>query len=229
VAEGVNDGHRPSTAWYRATADRPPTPLVVRAAKLAGGGARALDLGAGGGADTRHLLERAFHVTAVDADPEAEPLLRRLPHQERLRVVICRFEDLAARFDDLAAPPYKLVYSSMSLFFLSRPAFGQVWQTLEGALAPGGVLAVATLGAGDSWQRTRPSFTEEWELAEGGTFLTRDEVDRLLQRFEVLEHTHGENEIRMGPEGHVERHEVVRILARRPSGSTTQPVQRPRH
>src|SRR5689334_5815769 len=76
--------------FFHATHDRPPWPLMMRAASLVERHGDAppavLDLGCGAGRDTRYLLAQGFAVTAVDENEAGLAYLRGLP-SERLRLV----------------------------------------------------------------------------------------------------------------------------------------------
>jgi hypothetical protein len=80
------------------------------------------------------------------------------------------------RFEDFEPDQYELVYSFMSPFFLGRQAFGEVCGRLVRSLAPGGVLAIATLGERDEWSWCQPDDGGDgWVPDDGGTFLGREE------------------------------------------------------
>jgi SAM-dependent methyltransferase len=166
----------PANLWpsfYEKTRDRPAWPLVIEAAALAPG-RKALDLGAGAGRDTRHLLEQGFEVTAVDASPEVEGILAGLPHQERLRLVCARFEDF--QFET-----YDLVNAAFALPFVVPEAFDRVFGDLLRSLTSGGVFCGQLFGTQDTWNRPGQ--------APGGarlTFHTRAQVETLLAGAEVL-------------------------------------------
>ena len=49
--------------FARITRDNPHWPLMEKAATMVGRAGNALDLGAGGGRDTRYLLAHGWHVT----------------------------------------------------------------------------------------------------------------------------------------------------------------------
>jgi SAM-dependent methyltransferase len=164
------------TRWpifYEKTRDRPPWPLVTEAAALARG-RRALDLGAGAGRDTRHLLEEGFEVTAVDASPQLEAILADLPHQDRLRVVVSRFED----FD---FESYDLVNAAFALPFTSPEAFDRVFEALCRSLRPAGIFCGQLFGTEDTWNQPGTQIPDACL-----TFHTRAQIDSLLAGMEVL-------------------------------------------
>lgn len=73
-----------------------------------------------------------------------------------------------------ALPATDLILACATLPFVPRAHFDGLWQAMRDALRPGGVLAVDLFGDRDDWART------------DGTFLTRAEVETVLEDVEVL-------------------------------------------
>src|SRR5947209_3477927 len=96
--------------FYKRTKDHPHWPLLEKAVTLLGHQGHALDLGCGAGRDTRYLLTQGWHVTAVDSDPTAIAILRKLP-QEHLQIAQSSFE------------AYDLVSTQFSLPFNPKASF----------------------------------------------------------------------------------------------------------
>jgi SAM-dependent methyltransferase len=186
--------------FYGFTKDSPPWPLLMRAAALAPREGRALDLGAGAGRDTRHLLDQGFQVTAVDADPRAVALLSALP-SDRLRVVQSVFEDFAFA----TYGPYDLISAQFALPFIPRGRFTDVFARLKAALAPGGVFAGQFFGVHDQWNTPDRAMT----------FLTRAETETLLSDLETSELTE-EDAGGQVADGSPKHWHIFHILARRP-------------
>ncbi|MGE3956140.1 MAG: trans-aconitate 2-methyltransferase [Vicinamibacterales bacterium] len=138
--------------YYQKTAGRSARLLLLHALERCGAASgavrRAVDVGCGDGTETCLLLERGWHVTAVDGEPEAITRLRDRPaahaHADRLHTQV-------ATFDTLICPPAELVYAGLSLFFCPPSAFEALWLRLTAALVPGGVVAAHLLGDRDSW------------------------------------------------------------------------------
>ncbi len=165
--------------FYRATKDNPHWPLMERAAALAQRKKYALDLGCGAGRDTRYLLAKGWHVTAVDREAEAIALLAELP-QERLTAVQSSIEDF-----EFKPETYDFVNAQFSLPFITRSRFDDAFARLKSSLWPSGIFAGQFFGIHDGWN------TPESDM----TFLTREEIDDLLSDMQVIELTEEE---RMG-------------------------------
>lgn len=110
-------------------------------------GRYALDIGAGGGAHTRMLLEMGYSVTALDVSPAAcEGLMQRYGKH-----------DMGVRCADiteagLATNAYDLVIDNLTLTHIEHPP----WEDIIRCLKPGGCILTAQFGVRheslpDSW------------------------------------------------------------------------------
>jgi tellurite methyltransferase len=161
------------TRYYDAAGEEPRETLVHALSLFEADGMAAgfaVDLGCGTGRDTVELLRRGWSVLAVDAEPEAIERLRRRPEAAsaggRLRTDVARFEAASWLEADL-------VSSSFALPFCPPAAFHGLWARIVSSLRPGGRFAGQLFGDRDEW------------AGDDGTFLTRDEVERLLRPFHV--------------------------------------------
>ncbi len=126
----------------------PPSAWVKRHLPLVKPGGMVLDLAAGEGRHTAHLLELGFHVTATDRETEA--LAASFGAEPRCRIVAMDLETgapwrLGGGFDAIVVSLY-----------LHRPLFSD----LIAALAPGGVLIYETFMRGNErfGRPTNPDF-----------------------------------------------------------------------
>jgi SAM-dependent methyltransferase len=158
--------------YFEARADRPPRPLLIEAMELFDRPGRAVDLGAGGGIDTRFLLDRGWTVVAIDNSPDAVRRLAELVEIADGRLEV-RVADLA---DDLGLAPVELVHAGFSLPFCPPDRFEALWRQVEAALPSGGVLVGQLLGDRDGWAA---------EYGDDLTFHTAADVDRLLRGWDV--------------------------------------------
>lgn len=184
--------------FYEATKDRPHWPLVEQAMAMLDRIGHALDLGCGAGRDTRYLLEQGWQVTAVDREPESMAILATLP-QEKLTAVQSSIADF-----HFTPATYDLISAQFSLPFLSRPLFFGTFPRLVSAIKPGGLYVGQFFGIHDEWN------TPERDM----TFLTREEVDEVLDGLTLLEI---KEEDRPGPTalGEMKHWHVYHIMARR--------------
>ena len=156
--------------FVRLTSGEPAWPRLVRAASLFREPGDALDVGAGGGRDTGHLLRLGWRVTAVDSSPAARAALRRLVSYGHLRVV-------AAAVEDFGPADYDLVNAQFVLPFVSPARFTPTVERLRDAVRPGGVLAGTFFGARDEWNVPGSQLT----------FSSRSEIGVLFGGWEVVE------------------------------------------
>jgi tellurite methyltransferase len=164
--------------YNEAGSTQPPRPRLVNTLDrfCADRSGIALDLGSGGGRDAKELLRRGWGVVCVDSDPHAIELLSSLAATDsRLSVLRSSFEELSLPKDE-----FDLVTASYSLPFCGEKHFSELWRKLVESLKTGGLLSLELFGKRDSW-RNAP-------LGANGamTFLSREEVESLLDPFELL-------------------------------------------
>lgn len=131
----------------------------------------ALDLGCGAGRNTRFLLSRGWHVTAVDAEPAAIAAVMEIKN-ENLRVVQSKFEDF-----EFGEAQYDLVCAQFTLPFTPRDKFSTVWARLQRAIKPGGYFEGQFFGTRDEWNTPGSPVK----------FVTREELDELLEGLTPVE------------------------------------------
>lgn len=171
--------------------DAPASWLVAHCDLLTGGG-RALDVACGDGRNARYLAELGYSVDAIDASDVAIDALREAARERGLDVT-ARVVDLER--EPLPPGPYDVV---VAMNFLQRDLF----DALQDALAPGGLLLYETLGRAHVDELGR-SFNPAYLLEDG-------ELPRALGRLEVIDEFEGVAERAGGPRG------VGAIVARRP-------------
>jgi len=166
--------------YYAVTVDRPAWTTVRKAIELFAAEGRpsdanpgfAVDLGCGGGRDSRELLRAGWRVLSMDREPEAIRVLETAAANEPgLRE---RLSTTTGDFAGFAIPPCDLVNASLCLPFVPREPFDGMWRRIVGALAPGGRFAAMVFGDRDG------SAGEE-----GTTCLSAEAFRRLLAGFEV--------------------------------------------
>ena len=173
-----SDATRHWTAYYAATAGRPPRPTLLAALDnrgAAAGPGRAVDLGCGDGRDAIELLRRGWTVLAIDSEPAALDRLQTrpdLPPEARLTTLCGKFEEIAWQPPDW--PPVDLVNASFALPICPPALFPVLWQKITASLASGGRFAGQLYGPRDSWAGKRDM-----------TFPDADQVRRLLADFAV--------------------------------------------
>ncbi|MCJ7709897.1 MAG: class I SAM-dependent methyltransferase [Chloroflexi bacterium] len=145
--------------YYAVTGERPAWATVLRAIELfaaeGGPGSRfAVDLGCGGGRDTRELLRAGWRVLAVDREPAAIEVVEAATPPELRAALEGRVADLT----DVAIPPCDLVNASLSLPFLAPDAYWGTWDRILAALPVGGRFAALLFGDRDG-SASEPSMT----------------------------------------------------------------------
>jgi SAM-dependent methyltransferase len=157
----------------------------------------ALDVGPGGGRDTRYLLRHGWRVTAVDASPSAAAALRRLPRQRNLFMVVSPIEDFQPT-------GYDLVNAQFSLPFVPRRHFDATVQRLRDSVRTGGILAATFFGRHDEWN------------VDGTvvSFSTRADIERMFRGWELVELTEIDEDGHTA-DGAPKHWHVLHLIARR--------------
>jgi len=126
---------------------------------------RILELAAGTGLWTRHLVRYADRLVAVDASPQTLEVNRGRV-DGRVEYVVA---DLFAWAPEEA---FDLVFFSFWLSHVPEKLFDAFWRTVEAALAPGGRVFLVDSGAGDPEHNVidRADEQETRSLADGRTF-----------------------------------------------------------
>jgi SAM-dependent methyltransferase len=143
--------------YYAVTVDRPAWATVRKAIELFaddGPGAAdsaeyrprlAVDLGCGGGRDSRELLRAGWQVLAMDREPAALEVLGGAAGAALGR----RLETRVGDFATFEVPPCDLVNASLCLPFVERDAFDGIWARIVAALSPGGRFSAMVFGERD--------------------------------------------------------------------------------
>ena len=159
--------------YYRAIKGRPPRQLLLDAlAYFPGDSAhkKAIDLGCGDGTESALLLERGWHVLAIDGEPASiEHLLAKISKEQQTRL-----QTQVSKFEDVVLSPVDLLHASLSLPFCPPEHFDAFWLKVVDAVKPGGLFAGQFFGVRDSWAN-EPDMT----------FHTEEQVRRMLEDFEI--------------------------------------------
>ena len=159
--------------YYRAIMGRPPRQLLLDALAYFPGDAahrKAIDLGCGDGTESAFLLERGWHVLAIDGEPASiKHLLAKISkeQQTRLQTQVSKFEDVGLTLADL-------LHASLSLPFCPPEHFDAFWTKIVDAAKPDGLFAGQFFGVRDSWANS-PDMT----------FHTEEQIRRMLENFEI--------------------------------------------
>lgn len=162
--------------FYEKTSGREVRPLLIRTLELMESADQvpgfAVELGCGDGTDTAELLRRGWRVLGIDASEEG--ITRTRARAESLGLAES-LETRHAKFEELdGLPKADLVYSAVSLPFCPPDHFGDLWNHIRYATAPGGWIAVQLFGPHDTWFGT-----------PGLNFHSREEVEGLIDGLKI--------------------------------------------
>jgi tellurite methyltransferase len=170
------ESDRDWSAYYSAVVGRPPRETLLaalarfEAQQSVASNRFAVDLGCGEGRDTVELLRRGWRVLGIDGEHEAIARLRSRPD-----INLAVLDTQVVRFEEITLPEsVDLVNSSFALPFCPPAHFPGLWDKIVTCLRPGGRFCGQLFGDRDSWA-IYPSMSHH----------TREQVDVLLQPFEV--------------------------------------------
>ena len=158
--------------YYRAVRGRPPRQLLLDALAYFRDSVhrKAIDLGSGDGTESALLLERGWHVLAIDGEPASiKHLLAKISKEQQTRL-----QTQVSKFEDVVLTPVDLVHASLSLPFCPPEHFDAFWAKIVDAVKPGGLFAGQFFGVRDSW-------ANELDM----TFHTEEQVSKMLEDFEI--------------------------------------------
>lgn len=204
TSESKRPGAVNEERWRRfiaATTGQPPWPELVRAAAIFGRAGDALDIGAGAGRDTIHLLSRGWRVTAVDSSPSALEALRRIP-SKRLTIV-------ASTAQDFAPSTYDLVNAQYSLPFIGAPHFDRSVRRLRDAVRPDGIICATFFGLRDEWNQPGNELV----------FSSRTDVESRFAGWHLIELDEVEEDGHTS-DGSAKHWHVFHLTARRPAAAS---------
>ncbi len=194
--------------YYEVTAERPAWTTVRKAIELfaaedvAGGPSTtrfAVDLGCGGGRDSRALLRAGWRVLAMDREPAALVMLEKCAEPETR----ARLTTSVGDFDTFEIPACDLVNASLCLPFVGQASFEAVWARIARALPPGGRFAAMLFGDGDG-SAGDPSMT----------CLAPERISDMLDGFEIEYWNNTEEDTRTAL-GEPHHFHLVEFVARR--------------
>lgn len=182
VAGSVGVRFERTRAAHHALREGPlPAPfLVQQLGKLPKG--RVLDVAAGRGRHSLHLLSHGMQVEALDRDAEALAMLEATAQARHLTGLATRVLDLEQNGDrppSLGQACYDVI---MVFFYLHRPLF----PSLMDALKPNGVLLYETFTIDNYFRHQHP---RRWEFC-----LAHNELLRLTSPLRVLHYDEGEHD-----------------------------------
>lgn len=164
------------SAYYNAVGGRPPRDTLLAALERFDAEESAteehcaVDLGCGDGRDTVELLRRGWRVLGIDGEKEAIARLLSRPdiNCDRLETQVTRFEDV------ILPESVDLINASFSLPFCPPEHFPRLWEKIVASLRSGGRFCGQLFGDRDSWA-----------IYTSMNHHTREQIDALLQPFEV--------------------------------------------
>ena len=186
-------------AYFNATKDHKPRPLLVEAMTFIGKRDAALDLGAGALNETEYLFEQGFNrVVAVDAEPKFLDFCKELG-SDKLTCIVSTFDEFNFPVDE-----YDLVNAQFALPFNSPSTFAEVFARIKSSLKKGGIFTGQFFGVNDSWAKGNSDMT----------FHTKAEVEKFLADMEIVKLEEVEKDDKTAA-GDMKHWHVFHVIARK--------------
>jgi len=128
----------------------------------------AIDLGCGNGRDTLFLLSKGFNVYAIDSSPDSIKIINEnISQKDREKLIL-----ECTSFNEANWRNALLINASYCLPFCKKENFKSVWSNLEKSIQSNGIFTGHFFGVNDDWKDLK--------------LLERNEIDRMLNNFEIL-------------------------------------------
>lgn len=131
----------------------------------------AIELGCGAGNDTIYLIKHGWNVHAIDRENVKDRIMKRLNNEE---YKFFRFSQ--QEFENVILEKNNLLVANFSLPFCNKNDFSDLWNKINDSIAENGYFVGNFFGVNDEWKKTK----------ENMTFLSKDEVLKLFDDFEIL-------------------------------------------
>lgn len=184
--------------YYKATKEKPPRSLLVKAIEYVSNKDKAIDLGGGTLNDTKYLLDQGFDVTVIDKSPLMEQEAENIK-SNKLHAFRVGFEDF-----DFPREEYDLASAMFALPFTAPTHFDEVFKKIKGSLKKGGIFCGQFFGDRD-----------EWKTDSSMTFHTKEQVQELLGDLDVVSFKEDERDDKTA-KGEMKHWHVFHIIARKP-------------
>lgn len=188
-------------SFTRLSQKKEPNPALVQLVKKMNGHSfRALDVGAGPLAESIFLLERGFHVDAIDKDPESALRAKSIIDEK------FTFTRVDIKNHDLPCDSYDLAISFLALPFIKREDFFSVFHKLVGAIKQDGYFLLSLFGERDDWAKNSEKHM---------TFFSREEVKNLFEGLFEIERFIEEDKTAPSVAGEIKLWHIFTVVARK--------------
>lgn len=143
----------------------------------------AIELGCGAGRDTKCLLENGWSVLAIDREDVSGIITEKLENKE-----LKRFRFQKQNFESLELEDTNLIVANFSLSFCNKDKFNEMWSKIKNSILSSGNFVGNFFGVNDEWAKLKGEMT----------FLTKEDVLKLFDEFEIINFKEREEEAMTG-------------------------------
>lgn len=160
-----------SEQFHKLTLGNPPRELAKKVLSFSNNNSLILDCGCGAGNDTFFFISQGHRVIALDN--KTSTLNDRIEGSTNIQdKVIIRETDII----NFKIPKIDCFYSSLTLSFLSKKNFYELWNNMITELEKGSIIAINIFGNRDEW----------YEETKDMTFMNEGEFRTLISDLKVL-------------------------------------------
>ena len=160
-----------SEQFHKLTSGNPPRELAKKVLPFLNNDSLILDCGCGAGNDTFLFISQGHRVIALDNETSII--------NDRTKGLINIKEKVKITEIDISnfkVPKIDCFYSSLTLSFLPKKDFYDLWSNIITKLERGTIIAINIFGDRDDW----------YENTEDRTFMKEEEFKNLISNFEIL-------------------------------------------
>ncbi len=156
--------------YYKITANKPPSKLLVKALGFVKNKNKAIDIGGGALKDTRYLLGQGFDVTVIDKSD--------LMADEAQKISSNKLHYFVSDFDKFNFPESKfdIALSIFALPFNPPETFDIVFERIKKSIVSGGIFCGQLFGIKDQWSKKSDM-----------VFFTEKQARNLFSGMEIIE------------------------------------------
>ena len=146
----------------------------------------AIELGCGVGIDSIYLIKNDWNVLATDVEDTKERISGKLNKNE-----LKRFRFKKQSFEEIELEKNDLILANNCLSFCDKNKFDELWRKIENSIVTGGYFVGNFFGVNDDFNINRSNITEKMKKRlkgkENMKFFTKEEVERLFEKFKIIE------------------------------------------
>ena len=171
--------------YYKNTKNALPHKNVLEFIEIEKKVGKAIDLGCGAGRDTIYLIKNGWDTIAIDREYTKQIITSRLNDKE-----LEKFKFVQSNFESIKLEKNNLVIANYSIPFCKKDKLFDFWNEIVNSIEKDGYFVGNFFGKNDEWNNERSEIT----------FLDKEEVKKLFNKFDILKFEEEEKDSKTGLE-----------------------------